>query len=194
MDKITSSHYFGKLNEMLIKYKDKGDILIMGDLAMNARTGNEDGLHEDLGKQLSHLLPGIEVITLETGNRCSSDVKVNTPGRKLLTFCSSHSLELPNDQTPGDRLGNLTCFNNMGASVVDFLVLSRSLMKNVINFKVFHPTLIPSMHQLLLLSRVLLLNLEKEKSSTIQRQMSGITRVLFYFTPYWTKKILRSLT
>ena len=102
--------------------------------------------------------------TLETGNRCSGDVKVNTPERKLWTFCSSHSLELPNDQTPGDRLGNLTCFNNMGASVVDFLVLSRSLMKNVINFKVFHPTLIPSMHQLLLVSRVLLLNLEKEKS------------------------------
>ena len=50
--------YFRKLNKMLIKYKDKGDILIMGDL--NARTGNEDGLHEKLSKQLNHLLPDIE--------------------------------------------------------------------------------------------------------------------------------------
>ena len=37
--------YFGKLNEMLIKYKDKGDILIMGNL--NTRTENEDGIHEN---------------------------------------------------------------------------------------------------------------------------------------------------
>ena len=37
--------YFGKLNEMLIKYKDKGDILIIGDL--NTRTENEDGIHEN---------------------------------------------------------------------------------------------------------------------------------------------------
>ena len=87
---------------MLIKYKVKGDILIMGNL--NARTGNEDDLHEKLGKQLNHLLPDREGTTLETGNRCFCDVKVNTPGRKLLTICSSHSLELANGQTPGTGL------------------------------------------------------------------------------------------
>ena len=130
--------HFGKLNEMLIKYKDKGGILIKGDL--NPRTGNEDGLHDKLGKQLNHLLPDIEATTLETGNRCSCDIKVNMSGRKLLTICSSHNLELANSQKPGDRLGNFTCFNNMGASVVDYLVLSRSLMKNIINFKVLSPS------------------------------------------------------
>ena len=52
---------------MLIKCKDKGDILIMENL--NARTNNEDGLHEKLGKQLNQLLPDIEGTTLETGNR-----------------------------------------------------------------------------------------------------------------------------
>ena len=123
---------------MLIKYKDKGGILIKGDL--NPRTGNEDGLHDKLGKQLNHLLPDIEATTLETGNRCSCDIKVNMSGRKLLTTCSSHNLELANSQKPGDRLGNFTCFNNMGASVVDYLVLSRSLMKNIINFKVLSPS------------------------------------------------------
>ena len=54
----TKAGYFGKLNEMLIKYKIKWDILIMGDL--NSKTGNKDGLHEKLGKQLSHLLLSIE--------------------------------------------------------------------------------------------------------------------------------------
>ena len=42
---IKKMDYFEKLNEMLIKYKDKGDILIMGDL--NIRTENEDGIHEN---------------------------------------------------------------------------------------------------------------------------------------------------
>ena len=47
----TKAGYFGKLNEMLIKYKIKWDILIMEDL--NSKTGNKDGLHEKLGKQLN---------------------------------------------------------------------------------------------------------------------------------------------
>ena len=133
----TKTDYFGKLIEMLIKYKDKGDILIMGYL--NTRKGNEDGLHEKLGKQLNYLLPDIEATTLETGNRCSCDVKINTSGRKLLTICSSHSLEFANGQAPGDRFRNFTYFINMGASVVDYLVLSRSLIKNIINFEVLPP-------------------------------------------------------
>ena len=63
---------------MLIKYKDKGDILIMENLNT---TGNEDGLHEKQGKQLNYLLPDIEGTTLETSSECSCDVKVNTSGR-----------------------------------------------------------------------------------------------------------------
>ena len=68
----TKTDYFGKPNEILTKHKG---VSIMGDL--NTRTGNEDGLHEKLGKQLSHLLPDIEATTLETDNRCSCDAKVN---------------------------------------------------------------------------------------------------------------------
>ena len=45
----------------------------MGNL--NAKIGNEDGVHEKLDKQLNHLLPDIEGTTLETG-MCSCDVKV----------------------------------------------------------------------------------------------------------------------
>ena len=77
----TKTDYFGKLNEMLIKWKDKEDKLNMGDL--NTRTGNEDSLHEKLGNQLGHLLPKIEATTLKTGNRCSCDGKLNNSVRKL---------------------------------------------------------------------------------------------------------------
>ena len=76
---------------------------------------------------------------METGNRCSCDVKVNTSGRKLLTICGSHSREIANAQIPGDRHGNFTCFNNTEASVVSYLVLSRPLMKNTITLQVLSP-------------------------------------------------------
>ena len=68
---------------MLIKYKVKWDILLMGDL--NAWTGNEDSPHEKLGKQLGQLLPDTEATTLESSIRCSCHVKINTFGRKLVT-------------------------------------------------------------------------------------------------------------
>ena len=80
----TKIDYFGKLNKILIKYKDKGDFLFVGDL--NARIGSEDSLHEKLGNQQSHLLPDIEATSLETDNNCTCDNKVNTSGRKLLTI------------------------------------------------------------------------------------------------------------
>ena len=90
---------------MLTKFKNKGNILIIGDL--NARTENEVGLHEKLGK-LSHLLANIGRTILETDNRCSCDIK--TSERKMVTICSRHGLEIANGQTPWDRYGNFTCF------------------------------------------------------------------------------------
>ena len=76
-------------------------------------------------KHLSHLLPDIEATTL-----------VNTSGRKLSTVCSSHRLEIANGQIPGDKRGNFTCFNHRAESDADYLVLGRSLMKNIMKFKV----------------------------------------------------------
>ena len=48
----TKTDYFGNLEKSILKYKNKGNIIIMGDL--NARIGNKDNtlnkkLNEDLG-------------------------------------------------------------------------------------------------------------------------------------------------
>ena len=91
----------------------------MGDLS--ARIWNKDSaLNKKLNEDLGHLLPTTKELTYSQ-DRCSCDNSVNTPGRKLIKLCSNHSLSVANGQTLGDRVGNYTCFNSGGASVVDYL-------------------------------------------------------------------------
>ena len=73
------------------------------------------------------------------------DNSVNTAGRKLIKLCNNHSLRVANGQTPGDRVGNYTCFNNGGVSVVDYLMTEIPLHKNILDFKVV-PTEFDSKH------------------------------------------------
>ena len=86
---------------------------------------------------MGHLLPTTKELT-NSQDRCSCDNSVNTAGRKLIKLCNNHSLRVANGQTPGDRVGNYTCFNNGGASVVDYLLTEIPLYKNI-DFKVIPP-------------------------------------------------------
>ena len=135
---ITSkTDYFGNPEKSILKYKNKGNIVIMGDL--NARIGNKDNtLNKKLNEDLRHLLPTIKELT-SSQDGCSCDNSVNTAGRKLIKLCKNHSLRVANGQTPGDRVGNYTCFNNRGASVVESLLTEIPLHKNILDFKVLPP-------------------------------------------------------
>ena len=57
----------------------------------------------------------------------------------MIKLCNNHSLRVANGQTPGDRVGNYSCFNNCGASVVDYLLTEIPLHKNVLDSKVLPP-------------------------------------------------------
>ena len=87
---------------------------------------------------MGHLLPTTKELT-NSQNRCSCDITVNTTRRKLIKLCNNHSLSVANGQIPGDRVGNYTCFNNGGASVVDYLLTEIPLHKNILDFKVLSP-------------------------------------------------------
>ena len=125
----------------------------MGDL--NARIGNKDNtLNKKLNKDLGHLLPTTKELT-NSQDRCSCDNSVNTARRKLIKLCNNQSLRVANGQTPGDGVGNYTCFYNGGASVVDYLLTEIPLHRNVLDFKILPLNLILNMHLLLLLSKYL---------------------------------------
>ena len=50
-------------------------------------------------------------------------------------LCNNHNLRITNGQIPENRIQNFTCFNNSGASRVDYVLLKSPLYKNKAQFK-----------------------------------------------------------
>ena len=74
---LSKTNYFASLENSIFKYKDKGNIVIMGDL--NARSGIEDyTLHLD--NHISKLLP--DTNSIQHRNRRPCDQKTKSYGRR----------------------------------------------------------------------------------------------------------------
>ena len=52
---LAKTDYFGNFEKAILKYKEKGNILILGDL--NARTGYQGQSQRNFDNHLQHLLP-----------------------------------------------------------------------------------------------------------------------------------------
>ena len=121
----SKTDYFWDLENTTLKYREKGDILIMGQL--NSRTGREGNMYHKNNKYVAEIAPENNKKTSLKGDRSSCDDKTNTSGRKLLNICHDHNLNIANGQIPGNRLGNFTCSSNLGASVVDYLLAESNI-------------------------------------------------------------------
>ena len=135
--------YWENLTSSLINYNSKGNILITGDL--NARTGkcNEE---IDIGdKHINELCPVEDRIHISTyRNNC--DNKVNKYGKNLLQICDIFHLNIANGKVAGNRLGNFTCFNSEGASVVDYFIGDSTIISNMHEMVVVEPPKFNSKH------------------------------------------------
>ena len=129
--------YFSNFEKAILKYKEKGNKLIWGDL--NARTGSQGESQHNFDNHLQHLLPEADKQSSDL-DRCSCDDKVNASGRTLLEICNNHNLRIGNGQTSVDRLGNYTCFSYEGASVIDYLIVEETIYEKILNFRVLPPT------------------------------------------------------
>ena len=58
----------------------------------------------------------------------------------MLDLCVSAKLRLLNGRFIGDLLGNVTCINERGCSVVDYTVASESLLSSVNYYIVKNPS------------------------------------------------------
>ena len=129
--------YWENLIKSIIDYSSKGNILITGDL--NARTGvKKYELHME-DKQIDPLCP-VEHNWNIINNRNNCDIKVNKFGKKLIEICNSFNLIIANGNVAGNRLGNFTCFNSGGASVVDYFIGDSSVISNMSEMLVHPPT------------------------------------------------------
>ena len=57
---------------------------------------------------------------LNTIPRISKDKHINPYGSKFIQTCVSHNLRTANGRISDDNLGQMTCYNYEGASVVDY--------------------------------------------------------------------------
>ena len=67
-------------------------------------------------------------------------IKIINVVKTVVKICNNHKLRNGNGQTSGDRLGNYTCFNYEGATVVDYLIVEETIYEKILNFRVLPPT------------------------------------------------------
>ena len=118
-------------------YKTNGNVFICGDL--NARAGlDPEFIVNDSDKHVP--LDPSYIIDSNILQRNSEDTKVDDRGKQINELCISTRMRILNGRTLGDSFGKFTCQKPTGASVVDYMIASEELLKDIIYFHV-HPFL-----------------------------------------------------
>ena len=135
LDRI-SDHILQIANETNNQYH----LLICGDF--NGRTGTEpDYVIFDTDVNVP-VLPDDYETDIEL-QRFSQDNIVNHSGRKALEFCKSRSLRICNGRYGEDKgVGKFTFIGANGRSVVDYVIMSQALAKNIVRFYVDDPSIL----------------------------------------------------
>ncbi|CAG2192164.1 unnamed protein product [Mytilus edulis] len=131
---------FDGIERDVLNFKNNWNILLCGDF--NARVGSKcDFIVDDD----NNYVPIFDTYQSDRQNllRNSYDTKINTRGKDLIDLCISHQLRFLNGRIIGDLFGKYTCYKPVGASVVDYAIMSESALNQVLYFKVydFIPTL-----------------------------------------------------
>ena len=114
-------------------FNNTGQVLMCGDL--NARTGSEiDFIIDDTDKHIP--IDPQHVIDQNIQQRKSQDTKLDDRGKQILDMCISSRMRILNGRTTGDLLGKCTCQKPNSSSVVDYVISSEELLKDVIYFHV----------------------------------------------------------
>ena len=114
-------------------FKNIGHILLRGDL--NARTRTDlDSIRNDTDKHIP--LDPQYIIDQNIQQRKSEDTKVDDRGKQIIAMCITSRMRILNGRSTGDFLGKCTCQKPNGSSVVDYVISSVELLKDVIYFHV----------------------------------------------------------
>ena len=117
------------LNRDIGKLKDKGTILILGDL--NARIGTKNDFLKPNKFDLN-----LDPETDDPLARNSEDLFSNTRGDELLGFCKTNNYIITNGRKLGDIFGSYTSQQWNGSSVVDYLLTPNSDFDKIITFSI----------------------------------------------------------
>ena len=122
--------FFTSMNKELNIFRQKGIVLVQGDL--NARTGVENDF---VNFDKSDELLGIDNLS----NHClrnSEDEKLNPRGKELLDLCKVNDLLIANGRKPGDLFGKFTSHQYNGSALNDYLLAPNSFLEKISHFSV----------------------------------------------------------
>ena len=141
-DPPENSSYTHSLNEDILELIEKdiskfstcGNIILAGDF--NARTGNDEpdfnsNDSADLIPLYDNYTPDMNLLV-----RHSKDKHLSSRGKVLNDLCIETSLRILNGRSRGDFIGQLTCHNPRGSSVVDYFIVSEELVSKISFFNV----------------------------------------------------------
>ena len=159
------SKQYRELSEEIAKFQHKGEVIIQGDF--NARTGREKDFVNPhiIDENYTHR----EVENMGVLQRNSEDTTINKRGEELLELCKSLDMVILNGRKAGDPWGNMTSHQHNGSSVVDYVIVSVNLLREVRNFSVGEFSAWVSDHCHLLFEIKSVLNIPKE-----QEKLAGL--------------------
>ncbi len=137
MHKDLELSYFDTLRNEIAKFGQMGEVLLVGDF--NSRVGEIQELMIDCDNEADSLT-SIDGDKYELPYRSNEDPIVNTFGRKLLALLNESNLIIVNGRKLGDRAGNKTCYKYNGTSTVDFMISSKTLFSDILNFGIENQT------------------------------------------------------
>ena len=133
-DQVNFTNGIFKLEECISKLQilyNCSNIVVCGDL--NSRTSSVQPIDETIF--VSKYLDDYSTSPLTDNDvvysRRSEDKLINTFGHRLLEMCGSLNLVILNGHSDGDKEGNFTNITHNGNSVVDYFIVSDSLVFNV---------------------------------------------------------------
>ena len=133
---MSKTDYMADLLSTTNSFLRQGNVVIAGDL--NARMGSENNNTETEIPLLNDILPQSAVAPKITERSCCDQV-INQHGRKLTQICNDLELHVANGRTPGDLLGNFTCYTNNGSSTVDLVIADQQTIHSIKYLKVMPP-------------------------------------------------------
>ena len=119
------------LDEVLGKLKDKGEVILCGDA--NARIGTNADYLIDTDRNFYDL--PFEFASSHSTPRNNTDSITNSYCNDLLDLVISNNLKSLNGRTRGDLFGKKTHFSRKGTSLIDYIIVSTSLIDNILEFR-----------------------------------------------------------
>ena len=111
-------------------YSQKGQIILAGDFNARINASEQDFIiNENLNTNIplfDDYSPDIDILP-----RYSMDTITSARGKILNDLCIQSGLRILNGRTMGDFIGKYTCHTPRGSSVVDYMIVSESLLCNI---------------------------------------------------------------